>query len=401
MLTIICFVGACITFPILFPINATGGGGQKELDIISFSNINESSSGKNRYYAHAILGWVFFSEYKPRYRVAIMLKFLGFVMFVITKETIYFINIRNMYLLAPFNAARISSRTVLFTQVPAEYLNAEKLHQLFGPSLNRSWIAQDCTELEDEVEERDKTVMKLEGAEIKLSQTANKKRIKWEKKNQKTKEPIRDAADEESASLSSKWLEKKDRPTHRLGKIPLIGKKVDTIEWSRSELGEKIPKIEAAQEKHLKTEGKLLPSVFVEFKTQQAAEAAYRRMTPKKSPKFTPRAIGVIPEEIVWENLKLTKSGWKLRKIGTTTFIVLMILFWSIPVAVIGAISNINYLTNLVPFLSFINKIPKVILGVVTGLLPSVLLSVLMALVPIVCRSKSVLLFNEMLSNQK
>jgi hypothetical protein len=38
--------------------------------------------------------------------------------------------------------------------------------------------------------------------------------------------------------------------------------------------------------------------------------------------------------------------------------------------------------------LSFINDIPKVVLGVVTGLLPVVLLAVLMALVPIVCRCK-------------
>merc|ERR1711964_258862 len=68
------------------------------------------------------------------------------------------------------------------------------------------------------------------------------------------------------------------------------------------------------------------------------------------------------------------------------TFIVLMILFWSIPVSVVGAISNVNYLTDKVPFLSFINDIPSQILGVVTGLLPSVMLAILMALVPIVCR---------------
>jgi hypothetical protein len=41
-----------------------------------------------------------------------------------------------------------------------------------------------------------------------------------------------------------------------------------------------------------------------------------------------------------------------------------------------------------VPFLHFIDDIPSVFLGVVTGLLPSILLSVLMALVPIVCRCK-------------
>lgn len=52
-------------------------------------------------------------------------------MCVITHETIYFINLRHAYLLAPFNAAKISSGTVLFTDVPSEYHNIEKLQQLF------------------------------------------------------------------------------------------------------------------------------------------------------------------------------------------------------------------------------------------------------------------------------
>ncbi len=59
MLTVICLFGACLTFPVLFPVNATGGGGQTQLDILSFSNI--SNNGKNRYYAHVFTGWVFFS----------------------------------------------------------------------------------------------------------------------------------------------------------------------------------------------------------------------------------------------------------------------------------------------------------------------------------------------------
>jgi signal recognition particle receptor subunit alpha len=54
----------------------------------------------------------------------------------------------------------------------------------------------------------------------------------------------------------------------------------------------------------------------------------------------------------------------------------------------VGVISNVNYLTENVPFLGFIDNIPDVILGVVTGLLPVVLLAVLMALVPVICRCK-------------
>ncbi|KAL3420550.1 DUF221 domain-containing protein [Phlyctema vagabunda] len=377
MITFICFAGCCITWPVLFPVNATGGAGQTQLDLLSFSNV----ANKKRYYAHTFVAWVF----------------LSFVMYIITRETIYFINLRHAYLLAPFNAARMSSRTVLFTCVPEEYLVAEKLRTLFGTSMKRSWVATDCKELEKTIEERDKVAMKLEGGEIKLSKTANDKRLKAEKKAAKAAkkgkgEPItkkassNESADVESGSVAAKWLDKKDRPTHRTGKFGLIGKKVDTIEWSRSELQRLIPEVEKEQAARHGGAGKAFPSVFVEFTTQAAAEAAYRRMSVKKAPNMDPRAIAVTPGEVIWKNLKMGKKQRQGRMALATTFIVLMIIFWSIPVAVVGAISNINYLTKQVPFLSFINDIPTVILGVVTGLLPSVALAILMALVPIVCR---------------
>lgn len=301
-------------------------------------------------------------------------------MYVITRETIYFINLRHAYLLAPFNSKRISSRTVLFTDVPVEYQSEQKLQSLFGSTMRRVWLATDTSDLEDLVEERDKDAMKLEGAEIKLIKTANKKRLKAEK------EGDRKAHDAEGAIPGSQWLEKKDRPTHRLGKIPLIGKKVDTIEWSRDELKRLIPQVIRDQEKHQKFDWKLLPALFIEFSTQQAAEAAYRRISPKKAPHMYPRAIATSPSQIIWKNLKIAKKQRFVRKLLANGFITLMIIFWAIPVAVVGAISNINYLTATVPFLSFIDNIPPVILGVVTGLLPTILLSVLMALVPIICR---------------
>jgi len=58
----------------------------------------------------------------------------------------------------------------------------------------------------------------------------------------------------------------------------------------------------------------------------------------------------------------------------------------SIPVAFVGALSQISYLEEKLPWLSFINNCPKVILGVITNLLPVILLAVLMALLPIYLR---------------
>ena len=341
MLALICFAGACVTWPILFPVNATGGGGQMQLDILSFANISKAS--KNRYYAHTFVAWVFLSKSTSKSGRRMLTK-KAFVMYIITRETVYFINLRHAYLLAPFNASRISSRTVLFTDVPTEYLNIEKLRSVFGASMSQAWLTTNTKALEKDVENRDKAAMKLEGAEIKLSQKAIKKRMKAEKKGGKP--PARDVADEEAGAVSSPWLDKKDRPTHRLGKIPLIGKKVDSIDWSRTELKELIPKVEKDQASHQGFKETLVPAVFVEFTTQQAAEAAYRRMTPRKSPHMNPRAVAVTPNEVIWKNLRIKRTERMGRKAATTTFITLMIIFWAIPVAVVGAISNINYLTN-------------------------------------------------------
>lgn len=52
-----CFTGCLITWPVLLPINANGGGGNSQLDMLSFSNVKHP----DWYYAHAVMGCVLFS----------------------------------------------------------------------------------------------------------------------------------------------------------------------------------------------------------------------------------------------------------------------------------------------------------------------------------------------------
>lgn len=53
--TSICFVGCLITWPVLFPVNATGGGGKEQLDLLAMGNV----VNRNRYYAHTFIAWIF------------------------------------------------------------------------------------------------------------------------------------------------------------------------------------------------------------------------------------------------------------------------------------------------------------------------------------------------------
>jgi len=267
-------------------------------------------------------------------------------MWMITKETLTFINLRHAYMLSPFTASRMSSRTVIFTDVPAEYQSKDKLREFFGDSVQRIWLATDCKELEDLTEEVDKDVIKLEKAEIKLSQQAVKLKIKSDKKAAKGKKQPGRNDDSEAAIPGSEWLLQKNRPTHRLGKIPLIGKKVDTIEWGREELRRLIPQVAGSQTSHAANKEKLISAAFVEFTTQAAAQAAFRRMSVRRGPKLNPRAIDTVPDQVIWKNLKIGLKQRATRKVVANIFIALLIIFWAIPVAVVGAISNINLLTE-------------------------------------------------------
>lgn len=374
--TAICFVGCCITWPVLFPINATGGAGQKQLDMLNFSNV---TGNKYRYLAHTGVAWIF----------------IGFVFFMVTRESIYYINLRQAYLLSPMYASRISSRTVLFTSVPGDYLNEAKIRRMFGAQLKNLWIPTDTKEIEDKVKQRDKTAMKLEGAEIKLIKLANAARLKSMKKGGANNaehggfENTRDNGHTESGSAAARWIKPKQRPTHRLGFLGLFGKKVDSINWCRSELERTIPEVDALQHKHRAGEINFVASVFVEFFTQTEAQAAYQMVAHHQALHMSPRYIGFSPQEVVWSNLRIKWWERVMRNNFTIAAVILTIVFWSIPVAVVGAISNIQALTNKVHFLKFILDIPPVILGVVTGLLPSILLAVLMALLPIYLRFMS------------
>ena len=303
------------------------------------------------------------------------------------RESIYYINLRQAYLLSPLYANRLSSRTVLYSAVSSDYLNEGKLRSMFGNKLKNLWIATDCKALQKLVDQRDKVAYKLEAAELKLIKIANKARLKSIKKGGSHEEAHVDnnaEVDGESGSAAAKWINPKDRPTHRL-KF-LIGKKVDTINWCRAELERLIPQVEAEQAKHRAGDAKLVSSVFVEFYTQAEAQAAFQTTAHHLPLHMAPRFIGVNPDEVIWKNLRIKWWERILRNAATISFVVALVIFWAIPVAFVGSISNVQALTTRLPWLSFITKIPTVILGVVTNLLPSVLLAVLMALLPIVLR---------------
>lgn len=342
----ICFVSACITWPILFPINATGGGGKEQLEILSYSNVNIDTQ-VNRLYAHTFVGWLVYS----------------FTMYMILRECIFYINLRQAFLLSPQYAKRISARTVLFTTVPNEYLDEQRIRRIFADSVKNVWIAGDTKKLDEIVEERDKVAMKLEKAEIKLLRTVNKEVIKSNKKSGASPAAAADAEtdrhDAEHGTIAARWITAKQRPTHRLGPLGLFGKKVDTIEWGRSELQRLVPQAEAAQAEYRSGKYNKVNALFVEFHTQSDAQAAFQTLTHHHTLQMSPKFIGVKPEEVVWKSLSIPWWQLVIRRYAVYAFIGVLVIFWAIPVGIVGIIAQVKTLQAL-PGLTWIADIPTV-----------------------------------------
>lgn len=351
LFTTITFIGCLVLWPILFPISIANGYTKLSLNMFSFGNIKD----KWRYFAHVFLSWLYF----------------GSVIAIIYRELRYFTTFRHALAATPFYLTLLLSRTLFFCELDSSLLLVSELKRHF-PLADNVWFARDYKKLDKLVEEREKLSKKYENTLNKLIVKAKKTLDKALKK----KTPIPDPANDIEQYI-------KKRPTHRL-KF-LIGKKVDTLKYCPERIGELNKLIKEKQD--ARQDYDQLPAAFVEFSSSYEAQRAYQGVLQATNKLKGVRCIpNVSPDDVIWSNLNLTGAKRHLQRILANTFLLLLIIFWCIPVAVVGAISNINTLTTLVPFLKFINNMPSSIMGIITGLLPVVALAVLMLLVPPIIR---------------
>lgn len=353
LIFIISIVGVLFVCTILLPVNGTGGNGNSGFNLLSFQNVKDTK----RYYAHVFVGWVYF----------------GFIIFTLYRELLYYLGIRQAVLTSPAYSGLVSSRTILISTVPEELLAVEPLTEMFD-GVKYIWMNRDFTDLSKKVKEREKLAIKVEGAETKLLKLAVKNRLKSEKSSK--------ISTIEGDEISN-YVPDKKRPTHKL-KF-LIGKKVDTIEYGREHIQEL--NTEISEMRSDVTKFPVRNSVFICFHTQEQAETAVQTLAYHQALHMSPRYIGLLPNDIIWSNLRLFWWERWARSIGACSFIIALVIFWCIPVAFVGSISNIDSLIEKLPWLSFLNHIPSFIYGVVSGFLPSILLAVLMALLPIILRA--------------
>ncbi|KAF9127659.1 hypothetical protein BGW39_005695 [Mortierella sp. 14UC] len=285
----------------------------------------------------------------------------GATIYMLWKEMQEYTRRRHAYMMSEKHARTPQSTTILVTAIP-KGLNTEKaLFEIFNrfPGGVRSiWLNKNPSELIKLCEERDEVALKLEAAEYNYVRSAYGEKSK---KDGDIKEP--------------------QRPIGRTSSVPLVGPKVDLIEFYSKRLSELNSKIAEGRKSGASSS---LNSAFIRFHNQFAAHSAVQTVVHPTPFRMAPMFVEVSPLDVVWEHLNLDTVTKKVRRVISLAAATALILLWSIPVLFVTGIANLNSLISLLPFLKFLIKLPTAIIGIIQGILPPLFLAILMALLPII-----------------
>jgi hypothetical protein len=182
---------------------------------------------------------------------------------------------------------------------------------------------RDLKDLPDKVELRQSHVFNLE--------TVMTKVILASYKHNATTTLDTEAVAEDGAFV----IPQKLRPTHRVKPsflpfgLPLVGRKVDSIDYYNDEIARLNYEIKAKQ-KDVKT----LPqrnSAFIEFHYQSAAHMATQTLIHHTELQMAPRYIQIAPSDIIWENMNIKSFERLIRRMISLSVTTAIIIFWAIP----------------------------------------------------------------------
>lgn len=360
-----------LSWVVLLPVYAANSGGLKEgLDRFTFGNVGLNSTP--RFAAPLIVAYIFtctlsievlgciisslFHAFLPSLTPHLPPS-LVYVLYLLRSEIAGFIEKRQDFLISKPHSQLAQSRTVLITGVPQDLLNEEALRKFtsYLPGGARHiWIVRELGKLPDVYDRRAAAYAKLESGETKLISLAQTGKAK------PTQVEL-----EKSGTEWSKYVDVNKRPQHKLGFLGLIGKKVDTINWATEEIQESNQELDQLRAKL--DECPTHNSAFIEFNTQIAAHMFAQSLSHHMPLRMTGRWIEVAAPDVIWSTLNIDPLQQQLRGLISWAITIALIVFWAIPVAFVGLLSNVNSLCSRVSWMAWLCKLPAPIPGILQG----------------------------------
>lgn len=157
-----------------------------------------------------------------------------------------------------------------------------------------------------------------------------------------------------------------------------MGKKVDAIEYYDEKIKELIPKLEAEQKVTLKEKQQCSALIFFTNRVtaSSAAQSLHATMVDTWTVMNAPE-----PRQLIWTNLAKKFYEREMRQYVIYFIVFLTIFFYMIPIGFISALTTLENLKKILPFLKPVVD-QQAIKTVLEAYLPQLALIIFMALLP-------------------
>lgn len=385
LLLFFLFIGT-LNMVILIPINYTGSSTEYTafgLDKLSLSNI--ATTNVSRLNAHFLMGLIT----------------IGFFHWLIVYEFQSYVIIRQSYLLSQPHKDSVMAKTLLISNVPPYLQNHEVLKTIFQVvpgGIKDIWDINEFEIIDHQVEIAQDALHYLEKSQVLGLKKYYHKKAQW------CRSSVGDSVEEIKEFIETHEIY--FYPPLYLGpiRIPQIErtiritlpgwlrifcfqKPIPMYEWSLQTLSECNQKID--EEKLKLAEGQLAKhsKIFIEFTSQEGSYIAHQCLLSQSQGFLDKTTIEINPNDIIWRNVCRNDGiACKFEKYLVTIAFISIIILYVIPVSLIGLVSQIPLLTQLLPFLEWIYQFPEEARETIAGFLPSILLGVLTEIVMIIFR---------------
>ncbi|KAK5987054.1 hypothetical protein PT974_11171 [Cladobotryum mycophilum] len=433
----ICLAGMVIVWPILMPIHATGGNNLTQLEMLTMGNV---IAGSPKLWAHAVTAWLFFGfvlytiireciyfinlrqAYLSSPYYANRLSSRTMLLLCVPPEYRDEARLRKLYgdsarrIFVPRSNKTLAKLVKEREQTALRLEKAEivlikkanaarnKFYRKNPPSTIPPSTGSETPKNNDlSTIDSEETTRRLSGrlqtplpgpqllSEMDPGRTSGVEAATTQNEEEKDAEELeyvhpyglRANLPDLRGSVAAQWIPADARPHHR--PIGNWGRRVDTIRWCRTRLKELNLMIFKMRRQIRRGDGEALPAAFIEFDTQEAAVAAQQVVVHHRPLQMAPPLLYLRPEDVVWDVLRMKWWERIVRRLLIMCLISFAIVFWSIPSALIGFLSSIDFLTK-IAFLKWVAKLPSFIKGLLGGFLPPALLTLLMSIVPSMLR---------------
>lgn len=375
LLLFFCSIGI-LNIVVLIPINWTGNDDHHSavgLDKLSLSNI--SVLKVNRLKAHFVMSLITIICFH----------------WLLIYELRSFVKIRQAYLLSKRQKNSVIHRTLLISNVPDYLMDPvilERVLLAIPGGAKRIWYVSDFLAINQEVQRAKEALNYLEESEVKYLSNYLKKKHPILKTDEMVKSP--DTSNDALVRplfyppiyLPPISLPRVKRTFYfrlpgflRLFKLE---SRVSIQTWSMEKLREQSLRIDELKLLQSDEGIKKLDKVFVEFESQTSAYIAHQCLLSQVQGNLNSTLVEVHPHDILWNNLIRSNSTVAtFEKYSVTMISIFIIILYVVPVSFIGLISQLPLLTQLIPSMKWIYKLPEEIRDSVSSFLPAILLSLL------------------------